>query len=378
MQQPGMQGYAPQNYAPPQGFAPQPGQQFGMQGYPPQPGMQQPQQPGYPPQYGMQPPQPVGMQVQPPLSPTEGTNDPWTAPPAYSEVSPSAYGANFANPAFGASIPAQYYTQEQLAAMQAQSHEQKIQEELSRDSLTTAFQHMNMGNAFTPTFGEYKTLRHGTGVRSLDPQLDNVGAMLGFFLQNNTRPLVGIKVHGYHYETRTTGSGKNRSTRRVQVTDFSYTMDCTAHVIPLGYLQSLPKPGTGEARNFDQVCQEYLDSTNAMKSIKMFKTVDWNFDQACRLVSARIRQQGWRRHLSVTPTMGEFVVDITCPSNLAKCYTHPCTDIICCLTCLCILWHPIMWCYKKDFDQGLRSHFKMNITVEQWWAQNQGEVRMRY
>lgn len=63
----------------------------------------------------------------------------------------------------------------------------------------------------------------------------------------NTAPAIRLVVQNYHYEKRTSGSGKNRKTRRVRVNTvraempFEYQTWCDESdpVSSIGYLQSM-------------------------------------------------------------------------------------------------------------------------------------------
>jgi hypothetical protein len=307
-----------------------------------------------------------------------GTDDILPPPPQYSQLAPSEYDKAFGNPMLGSSLPGAYFSPEQVAAFgPPPAYDGKelptytnSYAPIQQEQAQLGYLQMPMASVVSPVFDNYEYKHWDNGVRTLDPRLTSTEAMMGFFLQHNGPPTAGIRVHGYHYETRhsTSGSGKNRrtTTRRVRVTDFLYTMDISRHIIPHGFMQVLGDT-SGNTRTFDQVCQEYLNHSNSLKSIKMFKTVQWDFATACDLVRQRVRALGWRRHLSVSPVFDNFKVNITCSSALAQCYTNECVKLLCCLTCLCILWYPVMWCYKKNFDSSLRSHFHVDINVAQWW-----------
>eukprot|EP00966_Prymnesium_polylepis_P204507 4737733-Prymnesium_polylepis.3 len=75
-----------------------------------------------------------------------------------------------------------------------------------------------------------------------------------FFNTHNSRPLLGVRVHGWHRERRSRqrkvddGDGMSHWETEhywVRVTDFDYKIDVTNFIFPFGFIQSADEAGFG-------------------------------------------------------------------------------------------------------------------------------------
>lgn len=220
----------------------------------------------------------------------------------------------------------------------------------------------------TPIYADYKYQRTNEGgLLSLDERLTGVGELAGFFASQNNKPSVGIMVKGWHTERRTTGSGKNRRTRRVTVTDWVYNVDLTPFILPLGYMQPLGSKQDGQPNTIRSVLQEYIDNGNALKTMTMRKTVEFDFAFLCQQVTMQIRARGWGRRLTVKPIFRNHVVQVRTRNCMSQAYSSDAVKCLCFVTCLCIIFYPLSECYKKDFTNALRSNFRMTTDAQTYW-----------
>lgn len=224
----------------------------------------------------------------------------------------------------------------------------------------------------------YSTEVNTTGVVAHDDALNsNVYALAGFFARFNTPPTFQVHVRGHHTEHRhRTVKDSNGNTRHetytVDVTDFSYSVDASRFIWPLGMMQVLPDK-TGRQRNLFEVLTEYSENSNKLKNITMYKSIGWNFSRLHRLVHDGIRAMGWWRLLDIGFPMQNGQVTARSNSSLSNVWNNKC------IRCLCIfpffipfgaIWFTCMCCYSKNFDDSLRSHFAPWCTEDQFFLMN--------
>lgn len=91
--------------------------------------------------------------------------------------------------------------------------------------------------------------------------------VLEFLQTYNSRPDMSIWTEGYHYETRTTGSGKNRSTHQVKVRDWYNSTSLTSYIFPFGFIAAK----SDETKTVPECIREYHKDTNCLKTLVMEK-----------------------------------------------------------------------------------------------------------
>jgi len=200
------------------------------------------------------------------------------------------------------------------------------------------------------------------GVKSNDVRLHTKEELAAFFETYGSRPQAVITVWGYHHERRTSGTGKNRSTRTVTVTDFRYNFELSPYILP----------GTMGA-NRDAVFDAYLASGNALKRCMMDKTLGWNEVPLLQRIEARVREMGWSRCLSVTQGVVKPQVKVENGDSCSKFLRHPCTDFMCIVTCMCMFYYPIKWCYEIDFKFGMV--YPVGVTTDQFFQAIYPQIR---
>ena len=211
-----------------------------------------------------------------------------------------------------------------------------------------------------------------SGVKSCDERLQNSrDELLLFFNSYNSKPLVGCRVEGYHYETRhrrvasTDSDGKTThrtETYTQRVTDFHYKVDLTSFVYPHGYISSVDKEGL----SVPKLCDKFIADSNLLKSLAMKKVVDFDFAGMRNMVYGYIRQLGWRRHLSITFPMVNTSVRVYRENWLSQAWENPC---ICCLCHVTIIPCILMRLYRGDCpcqehhaESDVRSTFRIHYT----------------
>lgn len=208
-----------------------------------------------------------------------------------------------------------------------------------------------------------------SGVQSFDPSLTTVEALRLFFQTHNTKPTLECIVHGYHKKRKTTGSGKNKKTRTVTVTDFRYSFDLNDLVSPFGYMQAKPTE-QGEPRSLPQILETYIASTNALKEIRMHKHVTaFDFDAVRRAFTARIRQLGFRRRVAIHFRITNNCAKVITPTCVAQMANDPAVKCFCLCTCLCIIGLPLRSALG-DLHEAIHSNFQVSVNADTWAAAN--------
>ncbi|GMI22608.1 hypothetical protein TeGR_g2584 [Tetraparma gracilis] len=143
----------------------------------------------------------------------------------------------------------------------------------------------------------YRTGSATSGVSSCDELLheDSSGGEIMKFLNTfNSKPLWALRVYGSHEE----GSGKHRST----VVDFDYKVDISHFISPFGYIT------TDNDVTVEETIQDFLKDSNALKntlkSMFMYKEVDFDLEHLQRMVHGYVRSLGWTKYLLVELTIG--------------------------------------------------------------------------
>jgi hypothetical protein len=123
-----------------------------------------------------------------------------------------------------------------------------------------------------------------------------------------------------------------------------------------------------DASPVDLVVWHYLADGGLRPQLEMLKTVDWDWQTTVAAVQAYLRPQ-YRHDLVVEPYFEQTRVIIKAPTALNHINSNTCTNIFCCVTCLCIFWWPFLQCVKRK-HKGFESHFRVGISAEEFLRRN--------
>ncbi|CAB4397525.1 hypothetical protein RhiirA5_448939 [Rhizophagus irregularis] len=220
------------------------------------------------------------------------------------------------------------------------------------------------------------------GVTSHDPKLNSEPeSLLRFFMEHNDKPEMAIKVHGYHTEVvdesyTSTDSDGNRTvhyqSRTVEITDFNFTLDLTEHISTNGIIRTISK--NNKQKDILELLNEYVKNENTLKNIEMKKVVIWDYESLTKAISTVIRQQGYRSDLRITFPLRNHFVRVESDHKFAKFARNIWTKILCFITCLWIIFFPILWLYRNSFKNQIRSDFVMNISEKDWFDRNVNSI----
>ena len=87
-----------------------------------------------------------------------------------------------------------------------------------------------------------------------------------------------------------------------------------------------------------------------------------------------IRQQGYRSDLRITFPLRNHIIRVESDHKFAKFARNIWTKILCFITCLWIIFYPILWLYKNSFKNQIRSDFSMNISEKDWFDRNVNSI----
>jgi hypothetical protein len=200
-------------------------------------------------------------------------------------------------------------------------------------------------------------------------------------MEHNDKPEIAIKIHGYHTESidesyTSTDSDGNRTvhyqTRTIEVTDFSFTFDLSEYVSNNGIIHTVSK--NNRERNVMEVLNEYVKNENSLKNIEMKKVVIWDYGSLTKAISTVIRQQGYHKDLRITFPLRNHIVRVESDHTFAKFTRNIWTQILCIITCLWIIFYPILWLYRNSFKNQIRSDFLMNISEKDWFDRNVNSI----
>mmetsp|Transcript_50477 Transcript_50477/g.113418 ORF Transcript_50477/g.113418 Transcript_50477/m.113418 type:complete len:288 (-) Transcript_50477:282-1145(-) len=211
-----------------------------------------------------------------------------------------------------------------------------------------------------------------SGIKSCDPCLQtDVNQLMLFFNTYNSRPLIGVRVHGWHRERRSRrrrvedGDGKHHYETEhywVTVTDFDYKIDISSFVFPFGFIQSVDEKGL----TVPELFEKYVNDTNLLKSIGMTKQVDFDFRTLESIVHGYIRQMGWRRGLTISFPSANTTVRVYSKNCLSGMWENTCCNLLCHLTILpCIVMRLYRGdcCLQSDHAEGdIRSFYRIQYA----------------
>lgn len=188
---------------------------------------------------------------------------------------------------------------------------------------------------------------------------------------------MSVSVKGHHGESRSRqitikgvgGAGVTRTrTERwtVRITDWSYQIDVSGDIKPVGYMQAMPRE-TGDAETVAGVIKEYIDAGNSIKSLSMHKDVNWEFEKLRKMITHRVRNElGWKKDLTITFPVSNNSVTTESTNALANCWRSGWTKLFTDLTYTWICLSPIM--NARNLKSALRSHFEMTLSVEDFYS----------
>jgi len=211
----------------------------------------------------------------------------------------------------------------------------------------------NVHPTIDPITNDIPMVQNPIGFDTDDARLGDEKTIRQFFQSHIQRPMWKMGVWGYHTESR--GTGKNR--RNVSVTDFRLTFDITNQIATMGTLKGM-----------DEKLSLYLNSKNSLRQLVMTKTACGSQFQTLReLVEKRIRALGFNRTLQISfvPVLPRF--RILPRDQCGACLRHPATDVLCILTCLCMVFYPVKWCYSSQCDFEFPCEFAWTTDVNAYF-----------
>ena len=209
------------------------------------------------------------------------------------------------------------------------------------------------------------------GIVSSDPLLhmDSSGReIINYLHTHNTPPRVVTRVRGYHHEQRSrrvcrrdSDGNEYHETEHytVTVTDFDYRIDISSWIFPHGYIATDTDVNNDKVfKTVPDCVQEFLVDGNALKTLKMEKVIDFDFEHLRSCVHGYIRSLGWWRGLEVTFPRCNYRVKVWKENCISKIWENCCGRLLCYLSIVgCI----ILNCYKCGHNQ---SHIKSYFRIE--------------
>ena len=202
------------------------------------------------------------------------------------------------------------------------------------------------------------------GVSSSDELLfmDKSGEEILKFLNTfNSKPKQLVRVHGFHYETRTREIQEEDDDGNIRwrtehyeefVTDFDYRVDISDMVFPYGYI------ATTEGTPVPNAIDDFLLDHNCLKQLVMDKVIDFDFYALEQMVVGHIRQSGWWRGLDVSFPRANNEVRVwkkTCISTVWESCLGKCLCYVSIIGCC------IIHCIRSNHSQSrIKSYFKID------------------
>lgn len=210
-------------------------------------------------------------------------------------------------------------------------------------------------------------------IQTFDPIVQyNPEELYRFFMTHTSKPIVNVRVRGYHQEHRTRVVHHNGQSRTehytVDVTDFSMAISLTHYIRDQWTrIVSIPREGASN-QTIQQDIQEYCESRNKLKEISLKKQLLWNFGEINRVISTIIRNAGYMANVSITFDSTNDKVTAYSDSILSKMAHDTCLNVLCVLTCLCVIFWPIIALTKHKMSNKLVAEYAMTITEPQFYS----------
>ncbi|KAI9208892.1 uncharacterized protein BJ171DRAFT_437614 [Polychytrium aggregatum] len=181
---------------------------------------------------------------------------------------------------------------------------------------------------------------------SWDMQLLQPEELWKFFLSHLSKPTLLVHILGQHEETYTEvvhgDNGTRVETRSRTVTDFSFNFDVSHYIAPAwSRVVCIPKQGK-PSQNYRQALEEFTFSSNIFKEIHMVKQVFWDYPSLTNAIVSAIRRTGYPHRIMVSYPLKNAKIWVFSDHPLSKMAHNTCVNVLCVLTCMCIIFWPIL------------------------------------
>jgi len=179
-----------------------------------------------------------------------------------------------------------------------------------------------------------------------------------------------IEITGSHTEreiffNNDANGNRTEQTREKTIVDFRYQLDLSPYIQPMGQI------------NADAAIDGYLASKNKLRQIINEKIVNFDIAGFKSLVMERLRQLGYVGYFSshrVDVNLKYFPghVKVQDSSSLSVCLRNPMTDCLCILSCLCVCYYPIKYCYEANFR--FQTQYGSSVDANTFFRQHENNI----
>ncbi|KAG0243173.1 hypothetical protein BGX31_011128 [Mortierella sp. GBA43] len=217
------------------------------------------------------------------------------------------------------------------------------------------------------------------GVESIDPILEDPFQLYRFFVAHNDRPSMHLLITGHHVEKRASEERNTNGSVRVtyndtKVEDFKIVLDLTSYISPKGSIVALPDQKTGVTPTLRQVMEEHAEDENPFKELHMEKKVVWNYEHLTKSIIHGIRSVHYGYTVEVSFPLSNNRVEVHSASPLATFMRNKWTLFLCSISVVGLAAYPLRQMYKKVKNKSIRAEFEMNITTDEFWAENTWKI----
>ncbi|CAF1523196.1 unnamed protein product [Rotaria sordida] len=205
--------------------------------------------------------------------------------------------------------------------------------------------------------------RNKKGVRSFDPLIDQNPDQLWLYFMTylNEKPQLKVNINGsyteYYTTTETyTDSDGNTQTRDVQqsrtVTEFHFSVDISPYIcnqwwrVAVVPLTKAVNPG--EMVTFRDALEQYTLSRKKIKEIVLQKQLlGWNLVELQRQLITLVLSTGYHNDICITYSTFNQEIVARSSSKLSRFANSSIVRVLCCISCLCIIFGPIYYCLRE-------------------------------
>lgn len=234
--------------------------------------------------------------------------------------------------------------------------------------------------SFKPLPSHIKVELSKKGAFSNDPELNSDSELLqSFFYSNNTKPRLFVDIEGFEIENineefRSVDlEGSTRTTNQTRSSTkyyFQLSLEVTQYISNLGSIQFANENSSNSSQSLSKLFEDYIKDENKLKAFKIVKKVNWDYEALTKALTYLIRSRGFRHNIQIIYRLENNIMKVSSDSQTAGCLSHPLSQVLCVLSCLCLIAWPIAKLYRKTHGKQLISSFPVTINPQQWYQNN--------
>ncbi|CAF4642525.1 unnamed protein product, partial [Rotaria socialis] len=183
---------------------------------------------------------------------------------------------------------------------------------------------------------------------------------LYFMTYLNEKPQLKVSIHGFYTQTYTETEsyrGSNGTyqthvvTRSRLVTEFYFSIDLSPYICEqwgrVAVIPSAKARIAGETVTLRDALEQYTLSNKKIKEIVLEKQCHgWDLEELKKKIIALVRSTGYQNGINVAYNRVNYQIAARSSSKLSQFANSTVVRVLCCISCLCIIFGPIYYCLR--------------------------------